>query len=472
MKVAFITSEAVPYAKTGGLADVSGILPVELKKMGHEVIMVLPYYKVIRDKGIPATKIRENVYVTEGAGGLTVYLIAGEKYFDRSCLYGTPKGDYPDNALRFGFFCRETLKLLPEINFRPDIIHTNDWQTGLIPLFLKTTERGNPFFKETRTVFTIHNMAYLGLFRPDVIPELGLPGDVFNPLSGIEFYGKVSFLKAGLIGADAISTVSRKYSEEIQTKEYGCGLDGLLKARTDHLYGILNGVDYQHWNPETDNYIAQKYSIDDMGGKKKCRDDLLQEFGVEISDKIPVIGMISRLADQKGFDILAKGLKALSNMDLFIVLLGTGDEKYHKLFGRAKKRYPRHFGVRIDFDNILAHKIEAGSDMFLMPSRYEPCGLNQIYSLKYGTVPIVRATGGLDDTISNFDREAGQGNGFKFTAYNSRQLVKVINSAIEMFQDKKIWQVLVRNGMGEDFSWHRSAEKYVQMYRDISAVGG
>ena len=469
MKIVFISSEAVPYAKTGGLADVSGVLPVELKRMGHEVIMVLPYYKAIREKGISTRKLNENVYIAKGNEGLTVYLVANEKYFNRSCLYGTPKGDYPDNGQRFGFFCQETLRLLPRIDFDADIIHSNDWQTGLIPLLLKTTEKDNSFFKKTRTVFTIHNMAYLGLFKPEIIAELGLPRDVYNPFKGIEFYGKTSFLKAGLIGADAISTVSEKYSKEIQTEEYGCGLDGLLKSRANRIYGILNGVDYRQWNPETDEYIARKYDIDNLDGKKKCRDDLLADFGVSISEKTPVIGMISRLADQKGFDILADSLKDLSQRELFIVLLGTGEEKYHSLFRKVVKKYPRHFGVRIAFDNVLAHKIEAGSDMFLMPSRYEPCGLNQIYSLKYGTVPIVRATGGLDDTIVDFNGKTGQGNGFKFRGYNSREMVEAIDRSVITFQNKKLWYGLMKNGMSEDFSWHRSAEKYVSMYRDIGA---
>ena len=469
MKIVFISSEAVPYAKTGGLADVSGVLPVELKRMGHEVIMVLPYYKAIREKGISTRKLNENVYIAKGNEGLTVYLVANEKYFNRPCLYGTPKGDYPDNGQRFGFFCQETLRLLPRIDFDADIIHSNDWQTGLIPLLLKTTEKDNSFFKKTRTVFTIHNMAYLGLFKPEIIAELGLPRDVYNPFKGIEFYGKTSFLKAGLIGADAISTVSEKYSKEIQTEEYGCGLDGLLKSRANRIYGILNGVDYRQWNPETDEYIARKYDIDNLDGKKKCRDDLLADFGVTISEKTPVIGMISRLADQKGFDILADSLEDLSQRELFIVLLGTGEEKYHSLFRKVVKKYPRHFGVRIAFDNVLAHKIEAGSDMFLMPSRYEPCGLNQIYSLKYGTVPIVRATGGLDDTIVDFNGKTGKGNGFKFRGYNSREMVEAIDRSVITFQNKKLWYGLMKNGMNEDFSWHRSAEKYVSMYRDIGA---
>jgi starch synthase len=468
VNIAFITSEAVPYAKTGGLADVSGALPFELEKLGHDVILIMPYYQMIKKKNLPVRKIDgADVYVTKAGKNVSFYFISNEEYYDRPELYGTPQGDYPDNAVRFGYFCKQVLELLPKINFHPNIIHTNDWQSAMIPFYLKTTHAGNEFYKGVKTVITIHNMAYQGLFDPAVLPELGLGWDVFKPHGGIEYYGKINFLKAGLISADAISTVSEKYSREIQTEEYGCGLEGVLREEGGHVFGILNGIDYAQWNPEVDEFIAKKYSAGSMGGKYECRKDLLKEFGINASDTTPIIGIISRLADQKGFDIISEAIEELAVLDLRIVLLGTGDEKYHKIFSEIKEKYPDHFGIKIAFNNVIAHKIEAGSDMFLMPSRYEPCGLNQIYSLKYGTVPIVRATGGLDDTIENFNTESTNGNGFKFNDYNAGALLDTIKRSIRVFRDKKLWNKLMQNGMSQDFSWQNSAEKYIQMYKKI-----
>lgn len=469
MNIAFVTSEAVPYAKTGGLADVSGALPLELEKLGHNVILVLPYYQMIKKKNLPVSKVNgENACVIKAGRNLSVYFIENEKYFDRPELYGTPKGDYPDNALRFSFFSKAVLELLQKINFKPDIIHTNDWQTALIPFYLKNDEKDNPFFANTKTVITIHNMAYQGLFEKEVLPDIGISEDFFKPHGGgLEFYGKVNFLKAGLISADAISTVSEKYSREIQTEEYGCGLEGVMREQGGHIYGILNGIDYTQWNPEVDELIIKKYNRNDLSGKKECRMDLLREFGISALDTTPVIGIISRLDDQKGFDILAEAIEEIAILDLRLVLLGTGHEKYHKLFTEIKEKYPEHFGIKIAFNNQLAHKIEAGSDMFLMASRYEPCGLNQIYSLKYGTVPIVRGTGGLDDTIEDFNPETEIGNGFKFYDYSAEALLKTIHRAIKTFRDAKKWNRLMLNGMKQDFSWHKSAEKYIQMYNGV-----
>lgn len=468
MNIVFVTSEAVPYAKTGGLADVSGALPLELEKLGHNVILVMPYYQMIKKKNLTVHKVEgSDVYVAKTGKNLSVYFIANDEYFDRPELYGTPQGDYPDNSTRFGYFCKTVLDLLPKINFRPDVINVNDWQSALIPLFLKTTHSGDDFYKGVKTVLTIHNMAYQGLFDPSVLPDLGLGWDLFTPHWGVEFYGKVNFLKAGLISADAISTVSEKYSREIQTEEYGCGLDGVLREQGGHVYGILNGIDYAQWNPEVDEFVTKRFTLHDLSGKLECRKDLLKEYGLNALDTTPVVGIISRLADQKGFDILAEAIEEIALLDLRLVLLGTGEEKYHKLFTAIKEKYPDHFGIKIAFNNAIAHKIEAGSDMFLMPSRYEPCGLNQIYSLKYGTVPIVRATGGLDDTIQNFDPFAETGNGFKFEEYSANALLGTIKWAIRNFKDKKLWHKLMLNGMKQDFSWHRSAEKYIEMYKKI-----
>jgi len=468
LKIAIVTSEAVPYAKTGGLADVAGILPVELKKLGYNAVLILPYYKRIHRK-IKTLRVSDDLYTTTGANNLKVYFVSNSKYFDREQLYGTSAGDYPDNAYRFGFFCKRVLDLFVQIGFHPDIIHINDWQTALIPYFLKTIKQNIPFYKGIKTLFTIHNIAYQGLFQPDVLPGLGLGRDAFTPYgNGIEFYGMVNFLKAGLISADAVSTVSKKYSYEIQTKEYGYGLDGVIREQRGHIYGILNGADYNQWNPETDKYIIKRYNIENIEKKSECRKDLLKEFQlINTNDSTPVIGMISRLADQKGFDILTECIPNFAKLDLRLVLLGTGEEKYHRLFKEIQKKYPGRFSARIEFNDILAHKIEAGSDMFLMPSRYEPCGLNQIYSLKYGTVPIVRATGGLDDTIENFNALTGQGNGFKFAVYSSADLLKKVKEALDLFKNKRLWREVVKNGMKADFSWLHSAMEYADLYNKI-----
>ena len=347
--------------------------------------------------------------------------------------------------------------------FQPDIIHCNDWQTGLVPVLLKVKERNNPFFENTSTVFTIHNLAYQGIFWHLDMPLTNLPWNTFTP-EGIEFYGSINLMKAGIVYSDVVNTVSKRYSKEIQTEELGHGLEGVLQGRSQDLYGILNGVDYKQWNPESDSYIKCKFSQTDLQGKKICREDLLAEFGLKNKPSAPVIGIISRLADQKGFDLLTEQIDNILKQDVLLVLLGTGDEKYHTMFEKIAQKYPKKAGIKITFDNKLAHKIEAGSDFFLMPSRYEPCGLNQMYSLKYGTIPIVRATGGLDDTITNFSVKTGKGNGFKFKAYTGKALFTKIKEAITVFKSKKDWKKLVSNSFESDFSWQNSAREYEKLY--------
>lgn len=465
LKIAIVSSEAVPYSKTGGLADVAGILPIELKRLGHQVVLVLPYYQDTKKTNVPVNKIGDSYAKVDN--DVSTYFIVKDEYFDRERLYGTEKGDYSDNADRFGFFCREVLDLLQKIDFCPDIIHINDWQSALIPYYLRTLYKENKFYKKTRTLLTIHNMAYQGLFPADVLPALSLSKDVFKPYGGIEFYGQVSFLKAGLISANAISTVSHKYSREIQDKEYGCGLDGVLREQNSHVYGILNGVDYSQWNPEVDKFIIKQYTACDLSGKTDCRKDLLREVNLGAKDSTPLIGMISRLAGQKGFDILAESLNELAKLNLRLIILGTGEEKYHELFKQLQKRHPDHLRIILEFNNSLAHKIEAGCDMFLMPSRYEPCGLNQIYSLKYGTIPIVRATGGLDDTIENFNPQKGTGNGFKFKEYSGSALLNKIKEALAIFKNKSLWKQVIQNGIKQDFSWKHSAQQYIELYEKI-----
>jgi starch synthase len=467
----------VPFAKTGGLADVAGALPLALKGLIKDVRIILPLYQEVKKKKLPlitlAQDIRVNVkgeiavgsaYQTDLDDGIRVYLIENDKYYDRDKLYGTPKGDYPDNAERFTFFCKTVLNLCRKINFQPDVIHCHDWQTALIPAFLKTIYKNDQFFAKTGTVFTIHNIGYQGLFEKEAMEITGLPWETFV-MDGVEFYGKVNLLKAGIVYSEVINTVSKKYSEEIQTPEYGFGLDGILRYRQQDLFGVLNGVDYSEWNPEKDRFIAERYGLKNLTGKKQCKFDLLKEFKIPIEfRKYPFMGVISRLADQKGFDLLAEVINDLMKLDLVFILLGTGDQQYQDLFSLIAQKFPDKTGIKIGFDNVLAHKIEAGCDMFLMPSRYEPCGLNQMYSLKYGTIPIVRATGGLDDTIENFNAKTGKGNGFKFHSYSSQELLNKVNEALAVYSDQKAWQKLTQNAMSADFSWKVSAREYVSLY--------
>jgi len=477
LKILIAASEIVPFAKTGGLADVAGSLPVALEHLGHEVRLIMPYYQMVKkskvkvedtqvtiDIEIADKIIKAKILKSKFGKNITVYFIANDNYYDRPELYRTPLGDYSDNAERFIFFSKAIIETLKQLKFQPDIIHCNDWQTGLVPVLLKVNEKDNPFFSKTGTVFTIHNLAYQGLFWHLDMPLTNLPWDVFNP-EGIEFYGKINLMKAGIIYSNVINTVSKQYSKEIQTPEFGCGLEGVLKKRDSDLYGILNGVDYTEWSPDKDKFIKAHFSADNLAGKQVCKDDLIDAYGLKSQKDWPVISIISRLADQKGFDLIAEQIDAILKMDVIFILLGTGEEKYHKLFQQIAKKYPQKAGIKIAFDNSLAHKIEAGSDFFLMPSHYEPCGLNQMYSMKYGTIPIVRATGGLDDTIKNYNPKTGKGNGFKFKNYTSAAMLSKIKEALEIYHSKKDWKKLVSNAMSEDFSWDKSAKEYEKLYQ-------
>jgi starch synthase len=481
MKIAILASEVAPYAKTGGLADVAGALPKYLSRAGHEVKVFLPLYREIRAKGLALLKAATDltfdwhggpaVYSVweEPTGRATAYFIEKNDYFDRDCLYGTPAGDYPDNGERFAFFSRAALETLKTLKFAPDILHVHDWQAAVSLAYLKFVYGGHPFFEKTKSLFTIHNLAYQGLFDRTILGRIGLPEALFHP-DAVEFYDRVSFLKAGLRYAAAVSTVSPRYSREIQTPEFGCGLDGLLRARSQSLYGILNGVDYAAWDPAADTAIARRYSADDLSGKEACRADLLAAFGLPAEPKsYPVIGMVSRLAGQKGLDLLADALGGLFPIGVRLVILGTGELQIQDALRVAAKRYPSFFGLKIAFDDALARKIYAGSDLFLIPSRYEPCGLTQMYSLKYGTVPVVRATGGLDDTIEEFNPVTGQGNGFKFGPAEPGELLGAVRRAAALFPNRAAWLKLVRNGMACDFSWDRAASEYVSLFQRISA---
>jgi starch synthase len=482
MHIAFAASECVPFSKTGGLADVVGALPYALASAGHQVSVYLPRYRqtkladpqtVVRSITVPFDdRYRFCSVVTAGnQSGVRFYFVDYPPYFDRDALYGTAAGDYPDNAERFALFSRAVLEA-SKILGTPHVFHCHDWQSALVPVLLRTQYAEDPAFREVGTVFTIHNMGYQGQFPPDTLPLLTLPWDLLT-ISKMEFFGNVNFLKGALVYSDFITTVSRKYGQEIQTTEFGFGLEGVLRDRASTVTGILNGVDYNEWSPQADKFIAAKYSPEDLTGKSKCKQDLLATFGVTKADlRLPVIGIVSRFAAQKGFDLIAQIMDRLAREDMIVVALGNGDKQYEEMFLRLNKLFPQKIALKVAYDNAIAHKVEAGSDMFLMPSKYEPCGLNQIYSLKYGTVPIVRATGGLDDTIEPWNARSGKGTGFKFTEYNGEALLLTIKQALQAFRDQTSWQVLMRNGMNKDFSWNASAKEYVRVYERVRQARG
>ena len=480
MKIAFLASEVTPYAKTGGLADVAGALPKFLAALGAEVRVFMPLYREVRRKNLPLEPICEPAAPGTGGGrpacgvfahranGVTFCFVDRPEYFDRDGLYGTPAGDYPDNGERFAFFCRTALETMKAAGFAPDIIHGHDWQSALTFAYLRTAFAGDAFFARTRTLFTVHNLAYQGLFEPELLGRIGLPASLFN-MNDLEFHGKVNALKAGILYATAVTTVSPRYSREIQTPEFGCGLDGLLRQRSGVLHGILNGVDYTDWDPATDRLIPHRYTPADLAGKRACREALAREFGLKAPADLPVAGMVTRLAGQKGLDIVCDALEDLLGLGLTLVILGTGDQKIQDFLLAAAKKVPGRIGLKIAFDERLAHTIYAGSDVFLIPSRYEPCGLTQMYAMKYGTVPVVRATGGLDDSVQEFDARTGGGNGFKFEAAEAGALVGTARRAVAAFKQPNEWRALVANAMAADFSWNRSAAAYLALYEKIAA---
>ncbi len=465
-----VASEALPFIKTGGLADVMGSLPAALKERGEDVAVVLPRY---RDAKIEDSRcVQERLPVWLGNTCYTArvhlsvvrdvpyYLVDCPSLFDRDGVYRDEDVDFADNYVRFAMLSRAALSIARRM-FRPQIFHCHDWQAALVPVYLRNKLAGDPTFMGVKSLLTIHNLAYHGLFPSSTLGELGLDRSVFH-VGGLEFFGQVSFLKGGISYSDAISTVSPTYAAEIQTPEYGCGLDGVLRARQSVLTGILNGADYSQWNPATDPHIAARYSAEELAGKRACKQDLLHQFGLpaEVLER-PLIGIVSRFDAQKGFDLVEKIAPELASEELSLVVLGTGAPRYERLFQDLAAAYPGKIGVRVGYDNALAHKIEAGSDMFLMPSRYEPCGLNQIYSLRYGTVPVVRATGGLDDTID-------ESTGFKFKEYSGPALLAAIRAALAAFSNRSRWRCVMLNGMQKDYSWKRSAAEYSALYRRLS----
>ena len=478
MKIVFVASESVPYSKTGGLADVVGALPRALASLGYEVEVFLPRYKITKPGAVVPGAGSVTVPLSGGfkfasiqiggeANGVRTYLMDCPELFDRDQLYMENGKDYPDNAQRFAAFSMAALEFLKRSSTPPAVIHCHDWQSALVPVYLRSLYANDPFYENTSVLFTIHNIGYQGLFPPEIMPRISIDKTLFR-IEGLEYYGKVNLLKGGMVFSDFVSTVSRKYAEEIQTDEFGHGLEGVLRSRADHLVGILNGVDYEDWNPATDKLIPANYNPGDMKGKEICKKLLLQKLGVQNPDlDRPVLGIVSRFVRQKGFDLIAQVADELMREDLYITALGTGEPEYEELFRSLAEKYPEKFLVQVAYDNALAHQIEAGADMFLMPSRYEPCGLNQIYSMKYGTVPVVRATGGLDDTVQPFDGE--RGTGFRFRQYSPVALLACLQRAIATFRDRDAWFKLQQNCMQEDFSWTQSASKYASLYESLYA---
>ncbi len=456
MRIAMCASEVVPFAKTGGLADVVGALPLALEEQGQEVIVILPRYKGIDESKFKIQRLKDDISYSIIGKGIKVYFIENNLYFYRDGLYGDKLGDHKDNLDRFSYYCRRALELLKEINFSPDVVHVHDWQSSLIPVYLKTLYANDQFYKNTKTMLTIHNIGYQGLFPKEEFEKMGLPWNLFD-IEGLEFYGKINILKGGMMFSDIITTVSPTYSKEIQTKEFGFGLEGVLNKRKTSVFGILNGLDYSIWNSETDKFIAKNYSAKTIIDKVKCKEDL-QEYSKLPKDKnVPLFGIVSRLAEQKGFDILSSAIDKICQMGVQIVILGTGDLKYHLIMEDMVKKYPNAISLHLKFDDSLAHKIYAGSDVFVMPSKYEPCGLGQLISFKYGTLPLVFKTGGLADTVN-------EANGFVLDGYSENDLIKAFKKAITAFKNEKKWATLITKAMSLDFSWKESARKYIELY--------
>ncbi len=481
-RVLFVASEAVPFSKTGGLADVAGALPRALKSKGCDVRVVLPFYRPTRETGIPFEPCLENlpieiagealpatVWLARMEGGVPCYFVQRDDLYDRSHLYGTPEGDYPDNALRFIYFCKAAFSLCQALSYRPDVMHCHDWQTGLIPAYLRHVYGSSALFRKTRSLLTLHNIAYQGVFPPSEFPRTGLP-DTFLSVGGIEFWGKMNFLKAGLLTAHVLNTVSPSYSREILTEEMGYGLEGVLAGREQDLYGVLNGADYDEWDPGRDPHLPCSYGPDSLEGKQDCKAALLEEMGSGAEQgRAPLIGMISRLTSQKGVDLLLEGLPEMIAMGASFILLGDGEERYRARLEGLSGAFPGRFMFRYGFDTPLAHRIQAGIDFLLMPSRFEPCGLNQIYSMRYGSIPVVRATGGLKDTVQEFSASTMEGTGFLFEPYDCAAMLRAVKKAVRLYPDRKLVDRLRMNCMEQCFSWDRAAEAYLRLYEKLGS---
>ncbi len=481
MQILFAASEMVPFCKTGGLADVIGALPPLLAEAGHDVHVILPGYSAI-DRGrfgfgavgidfpVPVNARPVDAALSKTVWkGVNVHLLENEGYYGRKNLYGTEHGDYPDNAERFVFYARGVVEAARHIGIEPDIVHAHDWQAGLVMTYLKTLHRADPVFKKAGTLFTIHNLGYQGLFSVGEFMTTGLPWEEFH-WSKLEYWGNVSFLKGGIVFADAVSTVSESYAREITGEEMGFGMHGVLQGRAADLHGIVNGIDTDEWDPAADTAIPAVFRRGAMAGKKTCRRELLSASGLDDADsRTPVIGMVTRLDDQKGLDILEGAVTRLMALDIRLVVLGAGTEHHHRTMTALARRFPGSVSVNLRFDNDMAKRIYAGSDAFLMPSRYEPCGLGQLIAMRYGTLPIVHATGGLRDTVDDLDRSPETGTGFSFEEYSSEALTNAVTRAAAVFREKgkRRWNGAVRRAMARDSSWRASAERYIGLYRRL-----
>ncbi len=474
VKVLIVSSEVVPFAKTGGLADVSASLAKALSGFGCRVRIIMPLYKCVLEGGFNFKKETPRLKNMPGfalystvSDGIKVYFLRNDKYFAREGLYGTSRGDYSDNALRFGFFSEAVLRAVESVRYKPDIIHCNDWQTALIPFHLKFNFNSMNFYKRIKTLFTIHNMAYQGIFDKKFMRELNIPKSFFN-MHQMEFYGKLNFMKAGILYSDRLNTVSERYAGEIMTPEYGAGFDGLIRAKKEKFSGIPNGVDYSVWSPEKDPFIKTNFSPETIEKKTECKKDLLDCTRLVVSPRTPIIGCVTRLTDGKGMDLFAGIIEKIVELGCGIVVLGRGSRHYNDLFASLAKKFPEKMYMSGEFNDPLAHKIEAGADIFVMPSRYEPCGLNQMYSIKYGTIPVVSSTGGLDDAIWDFDEGKEKANGFKFAPATKEAFFTAVKRAVDLYKtDQPAWKRLMLTAMRYDFSWDKSAKKYVELYREI-----
>lgn len=475
--VLFVASEVAPFSKSGGLGDVMGALPNALAARGHAVAVVTPRYGGIDpaahglarlDGAVPVQGRPTTLLVAPGPA--PVYFVEHEALFGaRTGLYGEGGLDYPDNAQRFAFLAEAALALPGALGRRLRILHLNDWQAGLAPWLLRNAHRDDPALRGARTVFTIHNLAYQGLFPKETVPALGLPWEVFR-YDAMEFHDRLSFLKAGLVYSDALTTVSPTYAKEILGPEQGFGLDPLLRYRAGDLTGILNGIDVRGWDPETDPHLPAHFSARELSGKAACKAALQRELGLPVRAAVPLLGMVTRLVTQKGLDLLAESLPELLALDVQLAILGSGAREYEALFARVARERPARMAARIGFDEAFAHRIEAGADVFLMPSRFEPCGLNQMYSLRYGTVPVVRAVGGLEDTVEDYDGWR-RGTGFKFREATPGAFLLAVRRALDTFRDHAAWRGLQQRGMAADHSWDRSARAYEALYRRLLGEG-
>ena len=475
-----VTSEAHPFAKTGGLAEVTGALPLALARLGHRVTVIIPRYRGIEvGRGDEATFSLAGRSVGVGfarqplAAGVEAVLVDAPDLFDREGLYGTADGDYADNAWRFAVFSRAALEFARLSGQRPSIIHAHEWQTGLVPAYQKMHFSHDPIVGGVPSIFTIHNLAFQGIFPAATLDEIGLGWEVFN-VQAMEYFGKISYLKAGINFSEKITTVSPNYAREVVTPEMGFGFNGVLARRQSDLVGILNGIDTERWNPAADAFVAAPFSARNLAGKRKAKALLLEHAGLphdKASLARPVIGLIARLTDQKGMDLIAAAADDLMSLDAAWTILGNGEARYEDLWRSLATRYADRVSVKIGFDERLAHHIESGADAFLMPSRFEPCGLNQMYSLRYGTVPIVRATGGLEDTIEDYDPRTGAGTGFKFVEYTPVAMLEAVRRALEVYRNPAVWKRIQQQGMQQDHSWDVSAREYVKVYRTSLRVG-